>query len=267
MAPRFDDLPDNPPALHLDRPTAARMYDYYLGGKDNFAVDREAGDRVIRAEPETRRIALENRAFLRRAVAYLARLGIGQFLDLGSGLPTQENTHQVAQAEDPEARVVYVDIDPIVLNHGRALLANGGSTSIVTADLRDPETVFAQARGLLDLSEPVGLLFVAVLHFVEEPAEVVRAYLDRIPSGSAVVISHVTCDDTPSEKVAQVTAAYANATSKIYLRSIPEILALFDGLDLEKPGLGRVQDWRPSLDTSTADQRTLRVMGGLGWKR
>ncbi|MFC0042411.1 SAM-dependent methyltransferase [Actinomadura rayongensis] len=258
-----------PRELDVSRATAARMYDYYLGGKDNFAADREAAEAVLSAAPEVRPIAVENRRFLQRAVRYLAReAGIRQFLDLGTGLPTQGNVHEIAQAEAPDARVVYVDSDPIVLVHARALLAGTGTTAVLTADLRDPETVLGdpQVRSLIDFDEPVAVLLAAVLHFVpdvDEPHRLVRQYVGATAPGSHLLVSHVTGDTRPAS-AGGAEKAYRNTANPATLRSLPDIERFFDGLELVEPGVVPVPEWRP--DAGTVPAENIWMYGGVARK-
>ena len=259
---------DLPSEIPLGVPTAARMYDAALGGKDNFEVDRSANQMLYDAVGEgiVRGTARENRLFLARAVRYLANeCGIRQFLDLGSGLPTGRNTHEIAQEADPTSRVVYVDIDPIVAVHGRAMLATE-NTRIVTADMRKPETVLDDpaTRELIDFNEPVALLFVAVFHFMppsDDPASVVAAFRERQAPGSYVTIAHLTTDGMSEEEQTGWLAGFAGATNKLALRSEPEIRALFDGYELVEPGLVRPHQWRPGNDDSPT---TTSLFGGVG---
>ena len=255
--------------LRTDRPTPARMYDYFLGGKDNFAVDRVAGDEVIETLGETLTYAVvwENRHFLRRVVRYLAtECGIDQFIDIGAGLPTAENTHQIAQACNPAAKVVYVDNDPIVLIHGRALLANNPRTTVITADMRDPRGILDHPNLLrmIDLSRPVAVLLVAVLHFVPDadgPERIVSAFRDSLAPGSCVAISHLTSEGPPADEVLKVEDVYADATSPIVFRSGRQIAGFFDGLDMLTPGLVRPWAWHQDERVS---ERTNWLYAGVG---
>jgi hypothetical protein len=244
------------------------MYDYWLGGHDNFAPDRIAALRVAEMSPELPLVARANRAFLGRAVRFLAgEAGIRQFLDLGAGLPTKGNVHQVAQAITPGARVVYVDNDPMVLAHSRAL-KTGEGTAVIRADLRDPDTILGHpdTRRLLDFSEPLAVLFVAVLHFVGGPdayAAVAR-FTGAAAPGSYLVLSHITGDPDP-EAAAAFTTVYAGTANPNTLRSREEILGFFDGLEMLEPGLVPVHQWRPD-DPGAAHPRRAWMVGGVGRK-
>jgi O-methyltransferase involved in polyketide biosynthesis len=231
-------------------PNVARIYDYLLGGKDHYAADREAAERLLAAAPETLVTVRENRAFLRRAVRRLTRAGIRQFVDIGAGLPTRPNVHEVAQEIDPGARVVYADIDPVVVTHGRALLASAPGVTVVQGDVRDPDAILDDpaTRELIDLSEPVAVLLLAVLHFVtdeQDPAGVVRRVRARTAPGSALVFSHVTSEGNRPEAAGTARTVYDSSTASIALRSRPEIAALVDGFELEEPGLVYAPEWWP----------------------
>ncbi|WP_200216220.1 SAM-dependent methyltransferase [Micromonospora coerulea] len=235
-------------------PHPARRYNYWLGGKDNFQADRESGDALAERFPTIRISALENRRFLQRAVGHLARsAGIRQFLDIGTGIPTADNTHEVAQAIDPTARVVYVDNDPIVLAHARALLTSSaqGATAYIDADLRDPDRILGHPdlRRTLDLSQPVALMLVAVLHFVpdgDDPYGVVTRLLDALPSGSYLAASHVTYDYLPPQlaEEARGAARGGGPHGVINLRGLDEFSRFFDGLEVVEPGIRSVAEWR-----------------------
>ncbi|MGH3320550.1 MAG: SAM-dependent methyltransferase [Streptosporangiaceae bacterium] len=235
-------------------PNVARMYDYYLGGKDNFAADREAAKKALEAVPEGRATIRENRAFLGRAVRFLAgEAGIRQFLDIGTGLPTQDNTHEVAQKVRPDSRIVYVDNDAVVLSYARALLAKDSQTIVVEGDMRRPEEILADPglRGHIDLDRPVAVLLVSMLHFVPdeaEPAQIVATIREAIAPGSYLAISHMTA--LVEEKATQVTNVYEQATSSATVRSREQIQRLLTGFDLVDPGLVALQDWRPDAPPS-----------------
>lgn len=235
-------------------PSVARMYDHYLGGKDNYEVDRSAVVELDRVVPSTKPLAINNRRFLQRVVGVLAEeYGIRQFLDHGSGLPTQDNVHQVAQRVDASARVVYVDNDPIVLAHGRALLQENDNTAVIQADMRDTDAIFErpEVRRLIRLDQPVGALFVSVLHCIpddSDPAALVRRVTERLPSGSFLVINQLVSEDRATRDY--VTDFMAEATQGNWgrVRQAGEVERYFDGLDVIPPGLGEINDWRP--DTS-----------------
>jgi hypothetical protein len=242
------------------------MYDYYLGGKDNFAVDRAAVERVEAAMPEVRQLARENRAFLRRAVRFMTAAGVGQFIDIGAGLPTAGNTHEIAQRAAPGARVVYVDNDPIVLAHGRALLDANDTTTVVAADLRRPAELLASAevRHLVEFGKPVGILLIAMTHFLAEHERdaVMSTLRGGLAPGSFVAITHVTGDGHPADAVDGVEGAYRATPTPIYFRPHAEILRFFDGFELVEPGLVTVDAWRPDPD-DPAPERTGWLYGGV----
>jgi hypothetical protein len=231
-------------------PSVARMYDFYLGGKDNYAVDREAVAELDKKVPSTKPLALNNRSFLRRVVRILAEdYGIRQFLDHGSGLPTQDNVHQVAQRVDPGARVVYVDNDPIVLAHGRALLEENAFTCVIQADMRATDEIFEhpEVRRLLALDRPVAALFVSVMHCIpdsSDPAAVVRRVMEWLPRGSFVVINQLVSHDKGTRDF--VTEFMDRSTGGHWgrVREPHEVDEYFEGLELLDPGLGRIDDWR-----------------------
>ncbi|HST84208.1 MAG TPA: SAM-dependent methyltransferase [Kineosporiaceae bacterium] len=225
----------------------ARRYNYWLGGKDNFAADRESGDATAAMFPTIRTAVVENRRFLRRAVTLLTQqAGIRQFLDIGTGLPSADNTHEVAQRLAPEARVVYVDHDPLVMVHARALLrraSDAGLTDYIEADLRDPDKILEQARRTLDFTRPVALMLVAILHFIreeEDPYGLVRRLIDALPSGSYLVISHGTGEWLTPEIIAES----ATGPAPIWFRSRAQFARFFDGLDVLEPGIVSAAHWR-----------------------
>jgi hypothetical protein len=251
---------EHPGAASVDtsRPHPARRYDYWLGGKDNFAADRESGDLVAAAFPTIRDSAVQNRRFLRRAVTFLAgERGVHQFLDIGTGLPTADNTHQVAQAIAPDSRIVYVDNDPIVLCHARALLTSApeGATAYLDADLRDPDRILSDPvlHRTLDLTEPVGLMLVAILHFLgddDDPYQVVARLVAAMPAGSFLVASHATTDPLPAEVAVRLGAASAASGIDVRFRDRGEFGRFFGGLELVDPGVVSVTDWRVQDDPS-----------------
>jgi hypothetical protein len=231
---------------------SARRYDYWLGGKDNFAADRESGDAIAAAFPTIRLAVRENRGFLRRAVAVLAEeAGIRQFLDIGTGLPTADNTHQVAQAIAPQSRIVYVDNDPLVLVHARALLTSApeGATAYIDADLREPTKILndPELHRTLDFSQPVALMLVAVMHFIlddDDPYGIVRRLVEALPPGSYLVVAQATYDPLPPDTVAALEAANARGNPKSRPRSRAEFARFFEGLDILPPGIVSVAEWR-----------------------
>jgi hypothetical protein len=262
--------------LRTDRPHPARVYDYLLGGKDNFEADRAAAAEGIKANPNSRIPPRENRAFLRRAVRFLAsEAGIRQFLDIGTGIPTSPNVHEVAQAVAPESRIVYVDNDPIVLAHARALLTSNpqGATDYIDADLREVDKILesAQLRKTLDFRQPVGLLLIAIMHFVgddDDPYGIARRLLDALPSGSYLALSHLTGDFDP-KAWAGVAAVYRKSGVIMQVRAKSEIERFFTGLDLVKPGLVSLPHWRPDPGAEDAEQPTdaqVSVYGGVARK-
>jgi len=244
---------DVPPQIDTSKPHPARVYDYFLGGKDNFAADREVARQALAVAPSFRTAVRENRAFLGRAVRYLAEeAGITQFLDLGSGLPGVGNVHEVAQAVQPGARVVYVDNDPIVLAHGRALLASTpeGKCAYLLADMRDPGYILRHplTRDTLDFGRPVALIINSVLHFFadeEEPGKIAETVLAALPSGSYVVASHGTAEYSPPLRVEGGVRAYQQGGMPVYMRDGSDFADLaFKGLTLVPPGVVVVSEWR-----------------------
>jgi SAM-dependent methyltransferase len=261
------------PVLDTTKPHSARVYDYYLGGKDHFAADRETGQKAMQSWPAVRTAVRENRAFLGRAVRYLAgEAGIRQFLDIGAGLPSADNVHEVAQVAAPESRVVYVDNDPIVLAHARALLTSTpeGRTAYIEADLRNPEAILASpaVAQTLDLGRPAALMLVAVLHFLvdaDEPARLVATLLGALAPGSYLVASHVTPEHDP-EGVGGLERTYRQAGIPAQARTAAEFAALaFRGLEMIDPGVVLVSEWR-----RTSGSRPLPAevnwYGGIGRK-
>ena len=241
-----------PSGLDTSVPQIARVYDYWLGGKDNFAVDREAAEQVIAAYPGILRDVRAQRAFLAHAVEYLAGVvGIGQFLDIGTGIPTADNTHEVAQDVAPGCRVVYVDNDPMVLAHARALLTGvTAPTAYVDADLRDTGEVLAQAARLLDFSEPAAVMLISVLHLIpdeDDPHAIVTRLMEAVPSGSWLALSHPARDVHPQQVSEAASRFNQLAPAKATLRTRAEILRFFDGLELLEPGLVQVHQWRPGM--------------------
>jgi hypothetical protein len=233
-----------PPGIDPTTPSPARLYDYYLGGSANFAADRQAAETIRARMPELADAAWANRGFHQRAALWMARsCGIRQFIDIGSGLPTQNNTHQAVQKAAPDAHVVYVDHDPLVRVHADALLTGEGTTKIITADLRDPDGVLndPQMRELIDFGQPVGLLMTAVLHFVADgsnPRGLVARYMAELAPGSFLALTHITADQKPPAAVRAIVDIYSGATEQIYMRSRAEVERFFSGLELVPPYQG-----------------------------
>jgi S-adenosyl methyltransferase len=239
----------NSSKFDLNTPNVARMYDYYLGGKDNFAVDREAAEKALEFAPQIRLAAEHNRAFLGRAVRHLAEAGVRQFLDIGAGLPTQSNVHEVAQGAAPGARVVYVDNDPVVLAHGRAILGGAKNVHIVQADLRRPEEILdnPEVAERLDFGEPLAILLVAIVHFLQdadEPEAIVARFRAALPAGGYLVLSHV-CGEAHPQSVPGVTEVYRRSSTPIVARGADRIEGFFGDLELVEPGVVNVAQWRP----------------------
>jgi S-adenosyl methyltransferase len=249
----------------------ARVYDYWLGGKDNFAPDREAGDEAIAAYPQLVSSVRANRAFLARSVRYLAgEAGIRQFLDIGTGIPTANNTHEVAQGIAPESRIVYADNDPMVLAHARALLRSApeGRTAYLDADVRDPDTILRSAADVLDFSQPVAVMLVAILHFVsedEDPAGIISRLMAEMPPGSSLTITHV-----PSDMHATAMKAMGDRLNRLLAqrstyRSREQVTKLFEGLELAEPGVVPIQEWRPATPEEAG--AAAAMWGGVAFKR
>jgi trans-aconitate methyltransferase len=250
-------------------PHIARIYDYWLDGKDNFAADRQAAEAAVAAAPGIKPGVRANRRFLGRAVRYMAEAGVRQYLDIGTGIPTADNTHQVAQSVAPDARIVYVDNDPIVLAHARALLTSDpeGVTDYIDADARDAEAILAGAGQTLDLSRPVGVMLMAILHCIpdeDDPYQLVQSLLDGVPGGSFLAISH------PARKQEAVAGGGEEVLNRSYdqnvtLRSREQVSRFFDGLDLVEPGVVPVTQWRPDSPLDR-DSPWLPIVGGVARK-
>jgi hypothetical protein len=265
-----------PPGVDMTKPNMARVYDYLLGGKDNFAADREVAEMLFRVMPDARAGPRSNRAFLRRAVRYLtAEAGIRQFIDIGSGLPTQGNVHEIAQKTAPETRVVYVDYDPVVLAHARALLA-GDFTSVTMADLREPESILdhPMVRDVIDFDQPVGLLLLSILHHIkdeEHPADIVATLREAMPAGSHLAITHL---HNPGSELPE-DAEQAKLGEEIFIqsygrgrwRTTEAIRAFFGDWELLSPGLVPAPEWRPDPDDDPKKSLMHNlVLGGVAKK-
>jgi hypothetical protein len=253
------------------RPHIARVYDHLLGGKDNFAADRTLGDQIIASLPAVQLGVRAQRAVLGRVVRYLvAEAGIRQLIDIGSGLPTAENVHEIAQRIDPATRVVYVDNDPVVLAHASALLADDAATIVVDGDLRQPAAILGdpEVREHLDFEQPVGLLLCGIMHYIlneERPVELMKTLYGGLPSGSYVFIHHLL--DSGDPEIADVQAAMQRGLGRGEFRTWPHIRSLFNGLDLVKPGLVLVPDWRPDPGDPTAQDHPVLRLACVGVAR
>jgi hypothetical protein len=266
-------MPELPTGIDTSRPHPARTYDYFLGGKNNFAADREVGDKVLAGWPAIRVGVRENRKFLARVVSYLAgEAGIRQFLDIGTGLPTAENVHEVAQAVLPSARVVYVDNDPLVLAHARALLTSSpeGRTAYIHADLRDPAAILNDpvTREVLDFTQPIALVLLAILHMIpdhENPSEIVATLLDALPPGRYVVASHITAEH--NEGAAAAEDRFQEASLSAQWRDSDEFARLaFNGLDLVPPGVVLTSEWRNDEPGPRPTAADVSCYGGVARK-
>jgi trans-aconitate methyltransferase len=263
-----------PPGVDPTVPNPARVWNYWLGGKDNFQVDREVGEQTLRALPVVGVLARADREFLGRAVRYLAgEAGVRQFLDIGTGIPTANNTHQVAQAIAPEARIVYTDNDPVVLAHARALLTSTlpGRTDYIDADLREPDKILGSASETLDFSQPVAVLLLAILGFIsdsEDPHAIVARLMDALPSGSYLVISHPAKD--VSDEMAEAARIWNERSPyEIVLRSPAVIARFFEGMELLEPGVVQLPQWRPDPpepDIGSATSQVVPHYCGIGRK-
>jgi hypothetical protein len=262
------------PKIDTSVPHPARRYNYWLGGKDNFAADRESADAIEQKFPGMRVGIRANRDVLGRMTRYLAAdAGIRQFLDIGTGLPTEDNTHEVAQRIAPDSRVLYVDNDPLVMAHARALLTSTdrGMTDYIEADLRDPEAILAapQLRKTLDLAEPVAVMLVAILHFIPGAGQarpIVARLLDELPSGSYLAATHFTLDFMPEHEQATYRQMLDSGMSDIWPRDRAEFTALFDGLELADPGVVLISRWRPADGGDATDPSRISIWGGVGRK-
>jgi hypothetical protein len=240
-----------PSDVDLSKPNAARVYDYFLGGANNFDVDRAFARKVTEILPDAPFLAIENRSFLRRAVKYLAEQGVRQFLDLGSGIPTVGNSHEIAQAVDPDCRVVYVDFEAVAVAHSELILQDNPNADIVRADLREPNSVLEHPKttALLDFSQPVAVMMFASIHFVadaDHPEEIIAAYRDATAPGSYLALSHGTEDDRP--EVGDAVAEYNATANPAILRTRAQVRKFFQGYELVEPGLVFTPEWHGELD-------------------
>ncbi|MGH3205905.1 MAG: SAM-dependent methyltransferase [Streptosporangiaceae bacterium] len=262
--------PERPLASYASIAHVARVYDYLLGGKDNFAADREAAEQAIRINPDIVSTARANRAFLIRATSYLvAQAGIRQFLDIGTGMPTNNNIHEVAQSIAPESRIVYVDHDPIVLTHARAMLTSApeGATDYIEADLREPGKILAEAARTLDFRRPVAIMLIAVLHLIvdqDDPYDLVSRLVNAVVPGSYVVISHAASDIDTGAMISMASRLNELMAQQSMPRTHREVAYFFAGVDLVEPGLVRVPEWRPSSVSDSAARA--QMWGAVGRK-
>lgn len=252
-------------------PSAARLYDYLLGGAHNFAGDRALAERFLAALPSARNVARMNRSFLRRAVVHIAEQGVRQFLDIGSGIPTVGNVHEVAQRVDPAASVVYVDYEQVAVAHSQLLLEGNERAGIIQADMLDPEDILRHptTQRLLDFSQPIGLIMAGVFHFVPLDADapkIVSAYRDALAPGSFLALSHFTADVNP-EEMAGVVKVMSRSADPIHPRTREEISELFTGFDLVEPGIVETQRWRPDPQDGHEREGSGQIYAGVGKKR
>jgi hypothetical protein len=260
------------PGVDTERANVARVYDALLGGTHNFAVDRDVARNLATIAPGFRDVAKANRAFLGRAVRFLADAGIRQFLDIGSGVPTEGNVHEVARDVAPESRVVYADVDPVAIAHSKAILAGDDKATIIEADFREPEAILChpEARRLIDFEQPVGLLMVAMLHFIrdeEKPGDLVERLTRPLVPGSYLTIAHGTFEDQPASVVEAMRRLNTRTTAPANLRGHAEISGFFDGFDLLEPGLVFVPLWRPDRPAPFIDQPERSwIYAGVGRK-
>jgi hypothetical protein len=270
------DRPDwAPEGIDVNRPSAARIYDYWLGGSHNFAVDREVARGVTALVPDTARIMQANRAFLHRAVRFLIGAGIRQFLDLGSGIPTLGNVHDVAQNLAPESKVVYVDIDPVAVAHSKHILGDNPGAVVIHEDLRNVEAILTdpQVVSLLDFNQPMAVLMMAVLHFIpteDDPGGVIARFRDAVAPGSYIAISHGTAEGAKlsEEQVAEGADHFKRTTTPLAMRGRAEVERLFDGLELVEPGLVWTIEWRPEHPDEVIDEPArCAAYAGVGRKR
>jgi hypothetical protein len=268
-----DEAGHGPNRVDLSVPNIARMNDYFLGGKDNFAADREAADQLLAIAPEIKKMSVENRGFLGRVVRYLGEQGIRQFIDVGAGLPTQRNTHEVARSQVADAHIVYVDSDPVVLSHARAILVDSPSTTVLDGDILHPDRIVEQCRtnGWLDFDRPIAVVIFGALHFIphsDDPFKAIACLRDALPSGSYLGLSHVVFDDRPDtvDPIEDVYRAMLDRPGEHAARTREGVLPFFDGFELVEPGLVHIRDWRPDGPIGTRSRDGIWMAGGVGRK-
>jgi hypothetical protein len=260
-----------PTSVNLDRPSAARMYDYLLGGSHNFAVDREFLQKILAVQPEVKRMAIMNRAFMRRAVLYMLEQGIRQFLDLGSGIPTVGNVHEIAQSVDPQSRVVYIDNEHVAVAHGQLLLEDNHNATIVQADITKPGLILTdgETRRVLDFDRPIGLLAITIGHYIlddQNPHRVFTSYRDSLPPGSYMAMTHLT-NDFAGTKADEIAETMKSTPNNLRARSRAEVLELFGEFDLIEPGLVTTSQWRPDLPDDVYAPERDGLYAGVGIKK
>jgi hypothetical protein len=262
-----------PESVPLDRPSAARMYDYFIGGYHNFEIDRRAAQQASAIWPDMPQVMRANRAFLRRAVRYFASEGITQFLDIGSGIPTAGNVHEAARQANPDARVVYVDHDPVAVAHSMAMLGDMPGVAVIQADAREPELILQHpdVRRTLDFRQPVAVLLVSVLHFVTDDDtayHLVRAFRDVLAPGSGIALVHASNEGAPPDRLAQLDRLYSQTPTPVRIRSRSEIERFFDGFELAEPGVVYLSLWRPegTDDLFLDDPERCSGFAGVGRK-
>lgn len=257
--------------IDLTRPSVSRVYDFYLGGFHNFGADREMAEKAISGWPEIPMIMKANRAFLRRGVSYLIDQGVRQFLDIGSGIPTVGNVHEVAQGLAPDAKIVYVDNDPVAVAHSRSLLEGNANAAVLAGDFTKPAEILdgVAELGLLDRSQPIALLLNALLHFVPEeakPGELIATYRDWTPPGSYLQICHATDELNPSEQTEELEGLYKKATATMNFRRRDEVEAFFEGYELVEPGVSLLAQWHPEEEISVEEAERIPGWAGVGRK-
>ncbi|WP_328379600.1 SAM-dependent methyltransferase [Streptomyces sp. NBC_00440] len=260
-----------PQGIDLSVPSVSRIYDYYLGGSHNFEVDREAARKAMEFMPGLPKVMQANRAFMRRAVRFAVERGITQFLDIGSGIPTFGNVHEVAQSVDPGSRVVYIDHDPVAVAHSKAVLEGNDLTAVAAADLRKPQDILncPEVKALLDLDRPVALLLVAVLHFIEEaddPYTAVATLRDALAPGSLLILTHASYErmTLPQEQAGGAVGVYRSIRNPLVMRSGEEVARFFDGYELVQPGLVAMPEWRPETPVDQEDPYAFAGVVGVG---